>query len=540
MGKVDYSGQTLDGRYRLVKILGQGGMGAVYLGQHIVIGRQVAIKFLHAEFASNPDVVKRFYREAQAAAAIRQRNIIEVMDVGVSPWNEPYLVMEYLEGESLASMLERAGPVDLAVACGVAEPALLALAAAHAQGIVHRDLKPENIFLTCRTGEPPVVKLIDFGVSKFTKSTDATRLTQTGSLLGTPAYMSPEQARGSADVDHRSDLYSMGVILYQMLTGRLPYQGANYNELLINLLTQDPTPPHETNPGFPAEAGPLIKRAMAKSAGDRYQTAHEMIEALKGLRDFAHREEKLSVLASGIERKSYASGDLGSHAEFASSGGVAADILSQVVRQGTPGSWTGTSEQLPAKRTALYVAIAGAAVLVVVGIVAGVLLLGRGSGAAAARPTVAPLAAPVTPADPVPAAPVLAPQLNEGVLVTVKGAPAGAKIFYDDAEVPENPFRVKRAQTLVSVRVEAPGFEKMKVSIVPSEDRTIEAALKPLSAKVSFGGKASGGGKPSGPSGIKKGGKGTEMAVDFDAPPKQAKKKLGKGGRGTEMAVDFE
>jgi eukaryotic-like serine/threonine-protein kinase len=557
MGKVDYSGQTLDGRYRLIKILGQGGMGAVYLGQHIVIGRQVAIKFLHAEFASNPDVVKRFYREAQAAAAIRQRNIIEVLDVGVAPWNEPFLVMEYLEGESLAAMLERAGPVDLPVACGVVEPALLALAAAHAQGIVHRDLKPENIFLVCREGEPPVVKLIDFGVSKFTKSGDNTKLTQTGSLLGTPSYMSPEQARGLAEVDLRSDLYAMGVILYQMLSGRLPYLGANYNELLIKLLTEDPTPPREANPDFPPEAEPLVKRAMAKSAGDRFQTAHEMLEALRGLKDFARREEKLTMMASGIKRKSYASGDLGSHVEFASAGGVAANILSQVVRQGTPGSWAGTAEKIPTSRTGLIVGIAVAAALVVAGTAAALLLLGGEARGAGSRPVIVPLAAPVAPAAPAAASPALAVPEGEGVLVTVTGAPAGAKIYFDDAEVPVNPFRVKRAQTLAAIRIEAPGFQKMKVSIVPSEDRTITAMLSPLEDKAPAtprkrkdgaaaapapapAGKQVAGKTPA-PSGLKKGGKGTEMAEDFETPAKPAaKKKLGKGGRGTEMAEDFE
>jgi serine/threonine protein kinase len=188
----------LDGRYRIDRLLGEGGMGAVYLASHVGLGRQVAIKFLHADLISREDVVGRFYREAQAAAAIRHKNIIEVFDVGMSAKGEPFLVMEYLEGESLAGLLKRVGPLSLGAACAVMEPVLQALQAAHRKGIVHRDLKPDNIFLAYQQGEPPVVKIIDFGISKFTQGELDKWRTKTGSVMGTPAYMSPEQARASA------------------------------------------------------------------------------------------------------------------------------------------------------------------------------------------------------------------------------------------------------------------------------------------------------------------------------------------------------
>jgi eukaryotic-like serine/threonine-protein kinase len=162
--------QILNNRYRVESLIGKGGMGSVYRGTHVAIGRRVAIKFLHTEYAENEKIVIRFFREAQAAAAIEHKNIIEVLDVGVSENNEPYIVMEYLEGESLAEMLKRTGPVDASTACGILEPVLLALNAAYKKGIVHRDLKPDNIFLVRDVELNSIsVKLIDFGVSKFTR-----------------------------------------------------------------------------------------------------------------------------------------------------------------------------------------------------------------------------------------------------------------------------------------------------------------------------------------------------------------------------------
>lgn len=208
---MDYSGRTLENRYSVTKLLGKGGMGSVYLGHHVKIGKRVAVKFLHAQFTSSPELVKRFYREAQAASMVQHSNIIKVMDVGVSDSGEPFLVMEYLEGESLAEMLKRKGILDIGAACGVLEPALLALSAAHDSGIIHRDLKPENIFMVHEESGFSGVKLIDFGISKFTGPGDQSQLTQTGTLLGTPAYMAPEQVRGDKDIDRRADIYSMGV-----------------------------------------------------------------------------------------------------------------------------------------------------------------------------------------------------------------------------------------------------------------------------------------------------------------------------------------
>ena len=309
--KAAETGALLDGRYRIVRLLGEGGMGAVYLASHVGLGRDVAIKFLHAELVSRDEVVGRFYREAQAAAAIRHKNIIEVFDVGVSPQGEPFLVMEYLEGESLAGLLKRAGPLNLGTACAVMEPVLQALQAAHRKGIIHRDLKPDNIFLAYQQGEPPVVKIIDFGISKFAQGEFDKWRTKTGSVMGTPAYMSPEQARCSASLDHRTDLYSMGTIFFEMLTGVLPFAGNNFAEYLSAMLIEEPRSPQSVCANFPVEADPLLRKALAKNPDERFKDATEMLEALAALPNYDARQEALTLLASSIEVRGFAAGDLG-------------------------------------------------------------------------------------------------------------------------------------------------------------------------------------------------------------------------------------
>jgi serine/threonine-protein kinase len=529
----DYLGQTLENRYAVDRLLGKGGMGAVYQGRHTVIGRKVAIKFLHAELAGNDEVIKRFYREAQAAAAIGHRNIIEVLDVGVSPKNEPFIVMEYLEGESLGGMLSRTGPIDLAAACGVLEPALLALHAAHEKGIVHRDLKPDNIFLAHEPGAPPLIKLIDFGISKFTPGTGASQLTQTGTLLGTPAYMSPEQARGDKTMDHRTDIYAMGVILYQMLTGRLPFTGEHYNELLINVLTTAPRPPREMNPAFPAEAEPLVLRCLSKDPAERPTTALGMIEELKALQAFAGRTESLTHFAAGATERSFAGGDLGPASATPRSGRGASNLLADL--QGTPARWTGTVERKP--RRGLVIGLAAAAVAAVG--VALFLALTPGPSPAGGRgentpvdPVPAVVAEPAAP-DPGPEAPAApAP-----VRITVVGAPEGATILYDGTPVPANPFPVERKETMARIEVRAEGFEPFVTAVIPSADATVKVALEALAARERDGRRrpASRESATAAQAPIVPPAAPTAPAVD---PP--VKKKYKEGKAGAKVGTDFE
>jgi len=445
----DRSGQVLDDRYQLVRMLGRGGMGTVYLGKHLKLGRDVAVKLLHAELAANEDVVKRFYREAQAAAAINHLNIIDVLDVGTAPWGEPYLVMEHLEGENLADLLARVGPLELPAACGVLAPVLLALGAAHEHGIVHRDLKPENVFVTRRKGEPPTVKLIDFGISKFVGGSDKTRLTQTGFMLGTPAYMSPEQASGKTDVDQLTDVYSCGVILFEMLTGELPFEGQNYNELLIKIITTEPRPPREVRASFPPAAEPIVARALAKAPEERYASAAEMLTALEAMPGFDQRNAALKQIPAPPRQLTCATGDLGGPTLLAS----------------TPGVWTPPSAgPVVRRRSPVNIALA--------------LVLFAAIGAAA-------VAILLLFAGPEPGPDDEQEQVDDGfhgVLIAVEGAPPGAVVFFDGTEMPLNPFPVDVKHTVSVVRIEAEGYIPVQIGVLPTEDRTVTVSMKPIGA----------------------------------------------------------
>jgi len=216
----------LFGNYRIVRLLGEGGFGEVYLAENPLIERRAAVKVLHTAVAQDSELVRRFLNEARAASAIRHRNIIEVFDAGVTPEGAPYILMEFLEGVLLQRRLAERGRLTLPQTLEIARQAGSALAAAHAAGIVHRDLKPENLFLVPDLGPPggERVKILDFGIAKIKRAggTGGTLRTQTGLIMGSPAYMSPEQCKDSADVDLRSDIYSFAIIVYEMLTGRTP------------------------------------------------------------------------------------------------------------------------------------------------------------------------------------------------------------------------------------------------------------------------------------------------------------------------------
>ncbi|MFO8071882.1 MAG: serine/threonine-protein kinase [Polyangia bacterium] len=529
MAREGYTGKTLEGRYAVERLLGEGGMGAVYQGLHVMVGRKVAIKFLHSELTGSEEVVKRFYREARAAAAIGHRNIVEVLDVGLSELGEPYLVMEFLEGESLGDMLERVGPIDLGAACGVLDPALRALSAAHAKGIVHRDLKPDNIFLGHGQDGEVEVKLIDFGISKFADAGGESQLTQTGSLLGTPAYMSPEQARGDRELDARADIYSMGVILYQALTGRMPFEGEHYNALLISVLTEEPLDPAEAHAGFPEQARELVMSALAKDPAQRPQSAAEMLERLKELGVYEERTEQLTRVASSIEKRNVAAGDVGD-ALREGSGSSASAVYSQMMREGTSGVWAGTRPKGSRRRKGLLVGLGAAAVAVV----AAVVLAWVYSGEEADEAVEVPLAA----AEPEPAGePAGEPAAAEepgAVQIEVAGAPEGARIYYDGAPVPQNPFPVERRETLVRLEVRADGHEPFVTAVIPSEDLKIEAELKEEPREKEKKPRPKRSRKPRPKPAEKK------KVPEKKKPEKKSDEMFKKGKRGTKFGRDFE
>ncbi len=264
------------GPYRLARRLGRGGMGAVYLGVHSSIGSRVAVKVLLPVAAETPTLVERFFAEARAVNVIRHESIVNVLDLDVLPDGRPYIVMECLDGQPLSAYLTRWQPFPIDVLIRIAIEVLGALEAAHTAGITHRDLKPDNVFVTT-LGR---AKVLDFGIAKLRPEqgglSDATR---TGTLLGTPHYMSPEQA-ASQPVDHRSDLYSLGVILFQGATGRCPFDGTSLYELLHQHLHEPPPSPGASRPDLPPELEAIILRALAKHRDQRFQSAREMGEAL--------------------------------------------------------------------------------------------------------------------------------------------------------------------------------------------------------------------------------------------------------------------
>jgi serine/threonine protein kinase/TolA-binding protein len=280
-------GSEIEGRYRIIELVGEGGMGKVYLAEHVEIGKRVALKVLHPSYSRMPDLVERFRREARAASKIGHPNIVDVTDSGSTADGSVYFVMEYLEGVELGAIIEREGAIDVARALRIATQICRALAAAHREGIIHRDLKPENIFLITRGGEADVVKVLDFGIAKTTEAEAARerRLTSPGMAMGTPEYMAPEQAAGRP-ADARTDIYSLGAILYEMVTGVPPYSGDNFMEILTKKATLDPPPPQSVRPELPAQVGDLVMSSMSRNSDLRPQTMealeYELNKCLSG------------------------------------------------------------------------------------------------------------------------------------------------------------------------------------------------------------------------------------------------------------------
>ncbi len=274
-------GQTI-GSYRILSQLGEGGMGAVFLAEHRVLGRKAAIKVLQKQFSERADLLERFFAEARATGQIDHPGIVQVLDCDVSPNGQPYIVMEYLGGETLAAVLQRRGRLPPAEAVVIARQAALALAAAHEKGIVHRDVKPDNIFVLPTT--PPLVKLVDFGIAKLADSVRGNvGRTQTGVMMGTPLYMSPEQCRGAGTVDHRTDAYSLGVVIFEMLAGRPPFVYEGMGELVAAHLMESPPQVNTLAPETPDDLAALLGDLLKKKAEDRPDTLTVVADRLVAL-----------------------------------------------------------------------------------------------------------------------------------------------------------------------------------------------------------------------------------------------------------------
>jgi eukaryotic-like serine/threonine-protein kinase len=314
------TGKVLDGQYQIEALLGKGGMGAVYRARHILLGDRVAIKVLPPEMRSNTEWLRRFQREGQAARRFRHPNAVTVYDLRTSADGTIYLVMEYVEGNTLDAEMRKRGKFSPADAVAVLDPIMGVLNAAHAMGVVHRDLKPENIMIgRASTGGESVVKLLDLGIAKLrevagAEKTGNTNLTIAGQMLGTPYYMSPEQwgelpPDGNSEIDGRADIYSLGVVFYELIAAKRPFDGITLSELRRQHVSITPPPLHEIEPGVPAAFGRAIARAVAKDRGQRQSTASELESELRS-----------ALTAEGIASTSFVS--------VGSSGSVAPDSSS--------------------------------------------------------------------------------------------------------------------------------------------------------------------------------------------------------------------
>ncbi len=355
-------GHLFGGRYRVVRTIGVGGFGRVFEAEDARLRKRVAVKVLSPDLLRDPAAYQRFEQEARAASRIGHPNIIDVTDFDQDPLGGAFLVMEFLAGEDLGRVLTR-GPLPAQRLVDIAVQICQALEAAHGKGIVHRDLKPSNVYLVCHDSRADVVKLLDFGISKITEAeSPTTRLTKTGQLIGTPLYMSPEQASGDSEIDHRTDLYSLGVMLYEAVCGQPPFLAANYFGVLTKHANETPKPPSACRPdlAIPAALEEVILVALEKRPEHRFATALEMETALLGVRaghpvaELPRRRTPAPAARAVAAMNAPTQADLASAATMASTPTPGAPLPSS----------TGTAPiPLPARSRTRLVTIVGSAVV---------------------------------------------------------------------------------------------------------------------------------------------------------------------------------
>ena len=280
-------GELVGAKYRIVRLLAQGGMGVVYEAQHTVVRRRFAVKFMRRDLAERRDILTRFQREAEAAGALESEHVAAAVDFGIAEDGAPYIVMEYLVGESLTALLGRQGPLPVGRAADLVSQAARGMEVAHAAGIIHRDLKPQNLFVCRRQDGTDLLKVLDFGVAKLQTIDEMNMATRTGAVLGTVAYMSPEQARGDKIVDQRSDVYALGAILYELCSGRKPHPGESHNAILHHIATQPAVPLESVASELPVGFLAIVAGALAADPASRPPSAGALVEALA---PFARRE----------------------------------------------------------------------------------------------------------------------------------------------------------------------------------------------------------------------------------------------------------
>jgi serine/threonine-protein kinase len=459
------------GNYRSVALLGEGGMGAVYLAEHPGIGRRVAVKVLHKNYTRDEHLLARFLNEARAANAIRHPNIIEILDSGMLADGTPFLVMELLEGESMGTRLRQNGALPIAAAVDFAYQTASALGAAHAKGIVHRDLKPDNLFIVPdpHDTQRERIKVLDFGIAKLQQGSVADSVkTRTGTLMGTPIYMSPEQCRGTRAVDHRSDIYSLGVIFYEMLAGQPPFVSEGFGELVNMHLNVAPGSARAKRPEIPLAVDALVLKMLSKNPEDRYAEMTEVQGALK---------------ASGGTQFTVR----GSSPDLAKPHARPQPSVTQTSPMGDTTFSTGVGERVDAARAG------GRGKKVALGVVAAAAVVGgfvwwQGSGAAPRKPV--PVVVTPPPAKPVVTPPVVTPPVAppqpvvaqpKKVELRLASIPAGAKVVDggDGQLLGVTPLVLTRPRGgSLTVRFEKDGYAASTRTMALDGDRAFELTLE--------------------------------------------------------------
>jgi len=500
-----YIGKTIDGRYLVDEILGQGGMGIVYRGRHKLIDKKVAIKVLRGELARNKEVTDRFLQEARAASAIGNPHIIDISDFGVLPDGATYFVMEYLGGASLTNVMEEARPLPIPRIASIAKQIAQGLSAAHAAGIIHRDLKPDNVMLISRGTEKDFVKILDFGIAKV-QTGDASRLTRAGQVFGTPHYMSPEQAAG-ATVTHATDIYSLGVMLYEMAAGKVPFDAENFMGILTMHMYKAPVPmralvpaPQEIPPGLDA----IVLKCLSKKAEQRYASMDALVADLEKL-------EK-GQLPDAVNEMMARSGGFNVPADYYRSSKMPEPVPGQPARRG---------------RSRVPFLAGAAAVLVVVAITVGVFIRASMTKADEPRPTantttatttatatMTATSATTTTATATAPSATAAPEAKNAIAIAV--VPLDARIALDGKEL-KSPVVLQLAKDESrTITVTRPGYVTQNVTILGTDANRI-ISLAPATTgghALHAGGATNGGGAaPSGGLGL--------GADPFDTPKKR-------------------
>jgi serine/threonine-protein kinase len=462
-----YVGTLIDGRYQVESVLGEGGMGVVYLARHRMIDKKVAIKVLRADMAREQEITERFLQEARAASSIGNPHIIDISDFGQLPDGSTYFVMEWLDGKPLGRVLEESRPLPVLRLINIARQIADGLAAAHQRGIVHRDLKPDNVFLIRHGSESDFVKILDFGIAKV--GAGPSKLTRAGSVFGTPHYMSPEQAAG-APVDSRTDIYALGVILYESASGRVPFDADNFMGILTQHMYKAPVPiralvpPQDVPPGLEA----VVLKALSKKPEQRYQTMEELAADLEKLRR--------GTVPDAVPEMMSRSGGFNVPADFFNERGMPAPV---------PATPLGAGSR---KRWGVYAGVAG--VLAAIAIVVGIFAKSSSSTASGfpskspaggeprvATPPPTPAAATAVPTIPPPAAPAATPSPAAAPLVAANvrhvlfaSEPLDSHVFQNGQDLGPQPLTVDvPTGEKVVVEVRRDGFRPQKVTLDGSD-----------------------------------------------------------------------